>query len=157
MCNYQNGKIYKVKCETGLIYIGSTIRPLKQRLYDHRKKYNKCKTKTFINPTIELIENYPCNNRKELETRERFYIENDNDCVNAYIPLQTSKEHYQKNHTKLREKAKEDYQNNKEKILERNKEYSKNLDRREYYKQWRAKNVEKCKGYELKKLVTKET
>ena len=47
--------IYKITCETGLIYIGSTTRPLKERLRKHKKDI--CRCKDFINPKIELIEN----------------------------------------------------------------------------------------------------
>jgi len=156
MRNYENGKIYKVICESGLIYVGSTIRTLKERFREHKKPSNKCSCKGFINPRIELIENYPCNNMKELEERERYYIENSNQCVNTQIPTQTRKEYLEKNHCIMRQKAKVNYQNNREKIIEKNKEYSKTIDRREYYKQWRKNNVEKCKGYDLKKLKSKE-
>lgn len=137
MRDYQKGKIYKVVCESGLIYIGSTVRELKDRLYEHTKNGNGCRTKNFINPTIQLIENYPCNNIIELETRERHYMENFNECVNRNVPTRTRKEYYEENKEILLEKNKEYYEKNKEKILERNKKYSKTLDRKEYYKQWR--------------------
>ena len=153
MPNYKNSKIYKVICETGLIYIGSTTQPLKERLRKH--KSGVCRCKDFINPKIELIENYECESRKELLTKERYYIESI-ECVNTQIPLQSRKEYYTKNKDKLKKLQKERYENNKEVILEKNKEYSKRLDRRQYYKEWRKKNVEKCKEYDLKKkLVSK--
>jgi predicted GIY-YIG superfamily endonuclease len=38
MPNYQNSKIYKIRCNTtGLVYIGSTTQSLKQRLDQHIK------------------------------------------------------------------------------------------------------------------------
>ena len=62
---YSNGKIYRVICEeTNRQYIGSTCNPLRKRLYEHKKKHNGCMTKDFINPSIILIEDYPCE-RKE--------------------------------------------------------------------------------------------
>ncbi len=78
MPNYQNGKIYKLTSrETSKIYIGSTTQQLRDRLYRHRNylKDITCtcsSTEITIHPdaTITLIENYPCNNRKELEIRE---------------------------------------------------------------------------------------
>src|SRR5210317_1453237 len=85
MPNYQNGKIYMLESkEGGVRYYGSTVQTLKERLRQHKKqkgyitsqevlKYDDCK--------IILVVNYPCNSRKELETKEREYIEN-NECVN---------------------------------------------------------------------------
>lgn len=77
MPNYQNGKIYKLTSrETSKIYIGSTTQKLSDRLTKHRnciKAQSKCSSIEIINypdATITLIENYPCNNRKELEIRE---------------------------------------------------------------------------------------
>ena len=41
MPNYQNGKIYKIVCNiTGLVYIGSTIENLTERLWGHVYHYN---------------------------------------------------------------------------------------------------------------------
>ena len=93
--DYSQGKIYKIVCnKTGLIYIGSTYRSLEERLKEHVdncKKYLDKKSNHLIssiyviyynNYTIELIENYPCLNRKELEKKEFYYISN-SDCVNS--------------------------------------------------------------------------
>ena len=43
------------------------------------------------NTDIILVESYPCENKNELHSRERYYIENNN-CVNKIIPTRTSKE-----------------------------------------------------------------
>ena len=92
--DYSQGKIYKIVCnKTGLVYIGSTYKPLNERLKRHEyncKRYLDKKCNTFISSIyvifnndykIELIENYPCNNKKELEDREYFHID-DNNCIN---------------------------------------------------------------------------
>ncbi len=92
--DYSQGKIYKIVCnKTGLVYIGSTCKTLDQRLKRHEynyKRYLDKKINTFISSIyiifnndyrIELIENYPCNNKLELENREYFHID-DNNCVN---------------------------------------------------------------------------
>jgi hypothetical protein len=42
------------------------------------------------NIDIILVENYPCNNKYELEAKERWYIEN-NDSINKNIPTRTKK------------------------------------------------------------------
>ncbi len=93
--DYSQGKIYKIVCnKTGLIYIGSTCSTLEKRLKRHEsdcKRYLDKKTNHLISSIfvtfnndykIELIENYPCQNRKELEDREYFHID-DNECINT--------------------------------------------------------------------------
>jgi hypothetical protein len=94
MNKYSEGKIYKIVCnKTGLFYIGSTYRSLEQRLKEHicnfnsyiNNKSNKRISSAFVliknDYQIVLIENYPCNTKKELIDREFYYISN-LDCVN---------------------------------------------------------------------------
>ncbi len=109
---YVNGKIYKlVDNTTGDIYIGSTIKELKERLRVHKAKYQLYlqgkyhkyySFKIFENNDfkIELLEDYPCNSKKELELKEREYIEN-NICVNHNIPTRKIKEYYEENRDKI--------------------------------------------------------
>jgi hypothetical protein len=101
--DYSQGKIYKIVCnKTGLVYIGSTYRSLEQRLIEHENdmkhfikiyKTNPDKLKKttfctsffiFLNKDykIELIENYPCNTRLELETKECYYMKLNQESVN---------------------------------------------------------------------------
>ena len=87
MADYQNGKIYKISSSLGPeVYYGSTIRTLVARMYEH-KSYLCCNSQLifekygFENCKIDLVEDYPCNSRKELEAREGWYIRN-NECVN---------------------------------------------------------------------------
>lgn len=110
---YENGKIYKIVCNiNGDLYIGSTIRTLNIRLIAHNTDYKrylkgKCRYTTSYDIIkgndfyIELIENYPCNNKRELETQERFHIEH-KICINKYLPTRTKKEWREDNkqHTK---------------------------------------------------------
>lgn len=138
MPNYENGKIYKLTCDkTDKIYIGSTVCTLKQRLANHKYK-KKCMSKQLLElgeVKIELIKNYPCNTKKELETKERYYIEKYKDIiVNKKIPTRTDKEYYDEVDS---ERKKEKYYNNKE-----------------YYKQKSKKNYEENR--ELKKQKRKE-
>ena len=94
--DYSQGKIYKIVCnKTGLIYIGSTCKTLDERLKGHEydsKRYLDKKSKHLISSIyviisndykIELIENFPCQNRKELEKREYYYIDN-SECINTH-------------------------------------------------------------------------
>jgi len=121
---YINGKIYKIVCnETGEVYYGSTIESLKDRIGKHIGKKN-CESKHIINRNnyyYELIENYSCNNRYELETRERWYIES-NECINKRIPTRSGKEWIVNNREKVLEHKKTYYHKNKEQINEKLKE-----------------------------------
>ena len=89
---YKNGKIYKITDNTnGNIYYGSTQKTLNRRLSDHkydykrREKEGNTRTSSTIicnnDFTMELVEDYPCNSRKELEERESYYI-NNFECIN---------------------------------------------------------------------------
>jgi hypothetical protein len=84
---YNNGKIYKIKDNAlDMIYVGSTCKTLKQRLKDHEYQYKSFKAGKKVsnlssfqilkngNYSIELIENYSCENKKTLEKREGYYI-----------------------------------------------------------------------------------
>ena len=104
---YQHGKIYRVS-DIGYnkFYYGSTIQTLAKRMGSHRKDYKMYKEgkrknalAVFLlfdefgveNCKIELVEQFPCNCRNELERREGFHTQ-PNECVNEYIAGRTSKE-----------------------------------------------------------------
>ena len=98
MPDYRKSKIYKiVNIMNDEIYIGSTTGTLKQRFKSHFRMYTvwrdgKCNYlssfKLFSTAycKIKLIENYPCENKYELLARERYHIENNENCVNILIP-----------------------------------------------------------------------
>tara|TARA_R110001632_G_C11155207_1_gene397858 strand:+ start:78 stop:662 length:585 start_codon:yes stop_codon:yes gene_type:complete len=146
---YKKGKIYKIIDNTnGNIYIGSTIQTLKMRLYKHKSNYKD----KFHNLTsfdiiknndykIELLEHYSCNNKKELETREREYIEN-NICLNRHIPMRTNKEWREVNKKIINENAKEYREKNRKKLNEKAKVYHKKHRDKiiQYLKQYREKH-----------------
>ena len=105
MPDWSKGKIYKVTCESGLVYIGSTVRSLKRRFTCHNTLSNNCETRDFINPKIELLEDYPCETKDELLWKEREWIDK-TDCVNKYRPIITREEYRQqqnKSNKKYRE------------------------------------------------------
>lgn len=91
---YQNGKIYKLTSnQTSNIYIGSTTRPLKQRLSNHKNdfKMNRLDSTArellkYKDVKIELIEEYPTTTQFLLEKREGEYIRASKNCVNKLIP-----------------------------------------------------------------------
>lgn len=101
---YSNGKIYRIVCKTtGNQYVGSTIQPLSKRLSNHVVKHNRWKngktseriTSSIVlendNFHIILIEPYSCSSKRELEQRERYWIEK-LECVNKTIPYRTNEE-----------------------------------------------------------------
>jgi len=88
MINYKNGKIYKILDFTNNnFYVGSTTKQyLSQRLEKHKnyyKEYEKGRggyiTSMEIldncNYQIFLLEDYPCNSKDALRTREQYYID----------------------------------------------------------------------------------
>ena len=144
MPNYSQGKIYKIIDNTnGNVYYGSTTKKyLCDRISGHRsdcKKYLENNTKycsSFIvlknnDYQVILIENYPCENKKQLLERERYYIEN-NECINKEIPGRTAYE-YRKIY----------YKNNKQKFLDLNK----TDHRKNYQKDYKIKNKDKQNLY----------
>jgi hypothetical protein len=163
--DYKNGKIYKI-VDNGYtkMYIGSTTQPLSKRFYAHKVNYRIWKDDQYSKVTvyeifdefgienckIELMENYECNSKNELERKEGEYIKN-NDCVNKNVAGRTHKEYYENNKTNILEKAKKIYLDNKINKLEYQKEYGeRNKDKinkygNEYYQVNREKILEKNK------------
>ena len=124
MPNYQNGKIYKLWSPQGEeIYIGSTIQSLAVRKAEHKRLdcSSKILFEKYDDVRIELIEEYPCKNKMELNKREGEHIRNNN-CVNKVMPGRTQKEYYQDNKEEILEYLKKWREENKEDILENNKE-----------------------------------
>lgn len=135
--DYKNGQIYTIRShQTPLFYIGSTCSPLAKRLNTHRRNY-KCWIKNnefgytssyeiikYEDNYIELLEDFPCENKKQLNKREgqniRFY--NDN-CVNKNIAGRTKEEYYQNNKIEIDNKNKIYYENHQEAITEYIKNY----------------------------------
>ena len=165
MPNYQNGQIYKIISNhlPDTCYIGSTTQSLATRLGGHRRDYKK-----YLNGTLKhmitsskiccypdaktyLIEDYPCNNKKELERREgeimKEYMKNDDleDVVNRVIVGRTKKEYYIDNQEIIVEKKKQYEEDNKEKITERRKRYYINNKEKiaERDRQYRINNKDK--------------
>jgi len=106
----ENSKIYKITSpQIDKIYIGSTTKNLNERLRGHKKSlknYNKgiysyitsFEIIIFNDCKIELIEEFPCNSKKELRIRERHHIEQNENVINQRIPYLSLEE--KKNNTK---------------------------------------------------------
>jgi hypothetical protein len=143
MPDYNNGKIYKLWSPKGDgIYIGSTVNSLARRKANHKSGYiNKtshCNSKILFEKyndvRIELIEEFPCENKMELNKKEGYYIRT-LDCVNRCVAGRTPKEY-----------KKEWFEDNKERIIEQKKEWHEK--NKEHIKEYREKNREKIKEYQ---------
>jgi hypothetical protein len=130
MNRYTKGKIYRLLCEeSNLCYIGSTYKDLAVRLCKHKDRYKRwlkndkdpLKYLSFFDlfilgeVWIDLIEDYPCEDRNALCRREGSWIKKHLDkCVNKYA----------ENQSIIRAKAKKRYEENKKEILTKNKAYA---------------------------------
>jgi len=158
MPNYQNGKIYTMRCRTdeSKIYVGSTVERLTQRLAKHRyqsKTKPHLKLYQIVNCNwddwyIELFELYPCDSKEELLKREGEIIREIGN-LNTVICGRTRKEYYHDNKEKISEIHKNWNENNKEKMNEYFKEYREiNKEKnKQYQNEYREKNKEKFKEY----------
>jgi glucosamine 6-phosphate synthetase-like amidotransferase/phosphosugar isomerase protein len=132
--NYQNGKIYRlISYNTMRQYIGSTCQPLSKRLSQHvnyKKRFENGKQNYVSsfdilidgNYKIELIENFSCETKEELEKQEGIHIRNE-ECVNKRIAGRTKTEYQLENKEYIINQRKEFRTMNKEKITEQKKQY----------------------------------
>jgi hypothetical protein len=119
MPNFANGKIYCIRShQTERIYVGSTTQPLSVRFGEH-KRHPSTSSQILQYPDayIELLENYSCADKNELNRREGELIRTMN-CVNKQIPNRTRAEHYQDNKEQIKEKKHHYYQYSKPYVLE---------------------------------------
>jgi hypothetical protein len=166
--DYSQTTIYKLCCKNPAIseiYIGHTTNFINRK---NNHKTNCCNENSnnynlyvynFIrdnggwnNWTMVQIEMYNCNNKREAEIRERYWIETLNAQLNCVNPItsnqekeQQKKEWYKINKDYILEKAKQNYEENKEDKLEYQKQYAeehKDLIS-EKQKEYREKNKEK--------------
>jgi len=165
MPNYQNGKIYKIVSKnTDVFYIGSTCQELKARLQRHEicfRRFKKGKTNYVTSYIIlengeyeiVLIENFPCNSKKELQTQEKHHIKNSELCVNKCVPARSWKEYHEDNKEKRNQDCRNWYIKNKVEKNKKNKKwyYDNNekalLQKKEYYKN----NIDKINKYKKQK------
>ena len=134
MPDYSKGKIYTIRCRTDetLIYVGSTIQPLSVRLGGHKNKsidikyQNRLIYKTINNKWndwyIELYEEYPCDNKEQLNKKEGEIIRLIG-TLNILVAGRTRPEYREENKEQIIQDKKEYYENNKEIITDKHKIY----------------------------------
>lgn len=143
MPNYQNGKIYTIRCrnDDSLIYVGSTTQKLTERIaqhrrqsYKHSKRLFECVNGNWEDWYIELYEECPCNNKQELDKKEGEIIRQIGN-LNKNIAGRKRDEYREDNKEKIKEYTK--LYNERPEVIERvekNKE-----DKRIYDKEYREK------------------
>jgi len=122
--DYKNGKIYTLRSnQTDKFYIGSTTQSLSKRFYEQKKHYKQYLDgkKHYItsfdilqyeDAYIELLEEFPCENKIQLCKREGELIRCSN-CVNKRIEDRTIKEWFEENKDKIKEYQKKYREQNK--------------------------------------------
>tara|TARA_R100000951_G_C2559174_1_gene155033 strand:- start:43 stop:654 length:612 start_codon:yes stop_codon:yes gene_type:complete len=139
--------VHKDDVDNENIYIGSTT-DFRNRKHRHKYNCNSVKHKEsevkkyqyirdnggWDNWVMVEIEKYPCNDKREAETRERYWIEHYKSTLNDVIPTGTTdldykktkcKKYYGKYKDKILENRKTYYQEKSEEIKQRRKQYYK--------------------------------
>jgi hypothetical protein len=172
MPDYSNGKIYCLWCYDNYYYVGSTINEIRYRLGKHkqdskkyleRRVYKHINTIGWENVKIQVIEDYPCNSRKELLKKENEYIASmrgDTHCLNIKLAelteneLKEQQKNYRQEHRDKILNYKKNYrEENKEKIAKYNKKYEETNSEQvkeavaKYREENKEKIAEKTKAY----------
>ncbi len=142
MRNYANSIIYKLCCNDAIItdiYIGSTTNFVKRK-QQHKTVCNNPNSKHYNYNVYQFIranggweswnmveiERYNAIDKRNLETRERYWLETLKASLNSQIPSRTkqefSKQYYDDNKTEIAERHKQNYIDNKTEIAERHKQ-----------------------------------
>lgn len=154
---YSLGKIYTIRHpDSEKYYIGSTCQKYLSRYFNKNKSHyisgwltktvNKLFDMGVDDCYIELLENYPCNDRNELSKREGELIRlHKNNIVNKRIEGRTPKEYYKEycknNNEKIKQDKKEYREVNKETLKQNRIDNKETLN--EYIKEYRVANKDK--------------
>ena len=135
--DFSKGKIYKITNDyNDDVYVGSTCNTLVRRFIAHKDDYKRDKNKHrplyklmneigFDRFRIELLEDYPCDDKYQLRQREGYYIRLIG-TYNSSIAGRHFKEWEEENKEKRAQQNKEKYEKNKVNILNRRKEFREN-------------------------------
>ena len=160
MPDYQNGKIYTIRCRTDdtKIYVGSTTMTLSKRIAEHRCASKKQTQTIWYNNVedwgdwyIELYEDCPCENKEQLCRREGEIIREIGN-LNKDIAGRSRKEWATDNPEKVKATSKKYHENNSEKVKASVKKYYEkhHEERLAYKKAYREANKEKIAEYRAK-------
>jgi len=99
------GCIYKLSYGDDF-YIGSTLRPLKKRIGDHKERhkngngklYNLMREKGFDNFSVEILEKVKYNEKTQVRQREKYYYDLLKPTLNEISPYLTPEDRKVKGH-----------------------------------------------------------
>jgi hypothetical protein len=101
MTSYENGKIYIIKSRTSkLVYIGSTCQTLGKRFTQHKSDYKRGLTISSSrlielgDAYIELLEEFPCDDKEDLTGAESQWMTIYPTCVNIRVEGRTPTQYY---------------------------------------------------------------
>jgi hypothetical protein len=163
----KTGFVYKLVCndvEIKECYVGSTNNE-RVRKNQHKNSCNNEKNQRynlyvyqfirenggFQNWDMVRLDEFKYNERQQLHTRERYWIEQLQSSLNKSIPTRTKTEYYQDNKDNIAEKNKELYVKNKEEILQKNNGWRQknkeqlSIQRKEHYQKNREQLLENRK------------
>ena len=130
MPDYQKGKIYCIRSHlTDEVYIGSTTTRLSTRMVGHRTHFkngmgvSSSEILKHGDAYIELIEEFPCDNKEQLTRREGQVIRATANCVNKRIAGRSPAERYIDNKEAILAQQEVYKANNKDMISARMKSY----------------------------------
>lgn len=161
MPDYQKTIIYKI-CHKDPkitdIYIGSTCNfakrkcdhkiasrnPLNSKHHQHLYQFIR-EHDGFDEFEMVMIDEYPCQNKREKEARERHWIEQLKPTLNQRNPFRPAEEWRKENKEYIKEENQKYREANKETIRQRKKQYREKNDEKikQHKKQYREDNKEK--------------
>ena len=164
MVNYKNSIIYKLCCKDPTIteiYIGSTT-SFRARKCGHKTACTNEKSKAYNYYVYQFIRDHGCwdnwdmiqietrcaDDKHELLSYERLWIEELGASLNKNIPTRTMKEYRKENKESIRLWMKEYRKENKEVIATQEKEYrkeNKELIRQKYYEKNKESFIQRNK------------
>ena len=162
MPDYQRTQIYALTCdsEVEFLYIGHTTDwHMRENAHEsctrnesNRKLYRKIRELGWENINVEFVEDFPCNNRREAEIREQYWMDmlgatqSANSC-RSYVATDQREELKKETFKKWSENNKEHKKEYDKKYYEENKERKK-----EYNKEYRETKKEHLDEKRLKKF-----
>ena len=129
MIDYLNGKIYCIRRSNDsdkIVYVGSTVRPLSERMAQHRSAVKHHPTRKIYKLIaevgvehfyIELLNPFPCDNCEALLAEEGRLIrlhKTNVDGANGNVAGRSREEHYKENRDRVLEYKKAYYETHKD-------------------------------------------
>ena len=128
--------VHKDDTDNKNVYVGSTT-DFRKRKNAHKTVCNNPNSSCYNDPKYQFIrdnggwnewimieiEKYPCNDKREAEARERYWIEHYKSSLNKQIPTRSNKEWCEDNKEHIKQRQKEYRNDNKEAIKQKKKEW----------------------------------